>query len=189
MINNFEIINSTGRKNLLLTFKSDCGCKKGTDYIPNPNDYSNFDSINKTLDNSYDSFLKSFVNLNSSKISYCDKCFRVGSVYNLVITEPARVDIILTPYASNGNILQSNFTPIDNKSYCVFLDDKYKFIKNDDLFCLLDDNFSKITSVFKIIAKESFSYNNFTFWKITITNILNSSLVGVGVDDYVLRTS
>ena len=184
----FEIINSTGQKNLILRYKKDCECKKGTSFVPVKEDYSDIESIDKTLENSYNSFLKAFSNLSSSKVSYCDKCFRIGSLYSPLITEPSRIDINSTPYSTNGNILDSNFAPINNKSYCVFLDDKYSFVTNSDLFCLLDSG-SNVTSVFKIIGKESFSYNNFTYWKLTITNILNSSLIGVGVSDYVLRAS
>lgn len=186
---NFDIISSTGKKQLILKYKNDCTCKKNEGFVDLPSDYSTMEGIEAVLNKSYNKFLNSFGNLSGSKISYCDKCFQIGSFYSVVITEPVRIDINSTPYSNSGNILDYQFIPIDNKSYCVFLSSKYENITDLDLFCMLDDNEKTIKSVFRILGKEKFSYGSFSYYKVVISNILNSKLVGVEVKDYVLRTS
>lgn len=186
---NFDIINSTGKKQLILKYKKDCSCKKNKEFVNSPSDYSTIEGIEAILDKSYNKFLNSFGNLSGSKISYCDKCFQIGSFYSVVITEPVRIDINSTPYSTAGNILDYKFIPIDNKSYCVFLPSKYENITDLDLFCMFNDDEKTIKSVFRILGKEKFSYDNFSYYKVVISNILNSKLVGTEVKDYVLRTS
>ena len=59
--------------------------------------------------------------------------------------------------------------------YCVFLPSKYENITDLDLFCMLGDDEKTIKSVFRILGKEKFSYDNFSYYKVVISNILNLS--------------
>ena len=177
----FDIVSSSGDSFLLMRYLKDCSCKEA---IVETFDKSlpNAAEVDKKINSEFSAFVDCFENMDFSKTVLCDRCFNLGELFKALKTEPFR-KASSTSVFSSRNILEPNFVSMDNKTYHIYLDEKYSSLSFKDLICNVHNE--SISNVFKIIGKEVLKFENFFYVELTVTNINNSKLEGLAVFDYV----
>ena len=183
-MNQFDIISSTGDKFLLFRNGTACSCSSGI--------LEEYDSsIKKPLDaenrvkKSFDGFFRSF--LNTAPVdSSCDKCYSLGKTFSPLITEPFRKKADTNQYG--GKVLDISFIPLENKSYRIFLDEKYSnIVCGDYIATLSDDKKFVISEVFEVVEIEKHSFNSFSYISVVVKSFPHR-MKGVDLFEYKSKT-
>lgn len=101
--------------------------------------------------------------INSEPSPYCRKCFGTGYERNLIFTENIRheihgmsVSVPLEKVVYNSSI---------NEIRIFFMPSEYSFITTEELIGVLDEN-NKITSLYKVVNKEKYKVEDFSYLEI-----------------------